>query len=144
MLGVIADVLKPYFALMNFDHPLIPNYIAVNYYIMQHISILEHDRPSRRDLSNHVLPSVANNWKALGEMLLNRSLVDNGHLETIETNNPGNVTNCCRQMFIKWLETDKKASWKQLIMALQCPGVQLTTVAEQIERKIQKSKVIVS
>ena len=36
----------------------------------------EDDRPSRRDLTNHVMPSVANNWKVFSEMLLDTNLVD--------------------------------------------------------------------
>ena len=101
---------------------------------------IEDDKPSRRDLANHVIPSVANNWKGLGEMLLDTNLVDSGYLETTETQNPGNVANCCRQMFIKWLETDKDASWKQLIIELQCPGVRLNALAEQIKKKLRKGK----
>ena len=103
-------------------------------------SLLEHDRPSRRDLSIHVVPSVANNWIVLGEMLLDTNLVDSGCLENIEADNPGKVTNCCRQMFRKWLETDNAASWKQLLIALQYPGVQLNTLSEQIKMKLQKGK----
>ena len=73
-------------------------------------SLLEHDRPSRRDLSIHVVPSVANNCIVLGEMLLDTGLVDSGDLETIEVDNPGNVANSCRQMFRRWLETDNDTS----------------------------------
>ena len=73
-------------------------------------------------------------------MLLDTNLVDSGYLEIIETQNPGNVANCCRQMFIKWLETDKDASWKQLITELQRPGVKLNALAEQINKKLQKGK----
>ena len=73
-------------------------------------------------------------------MLLDTNLVDSGYLEIIETQNRGNVANCCRQMFIKWLETDRDASWKQLITELQCPGVKLNALAEQINKKLQKGK----
>ena len=47
---------------------------------------------------------------------------------------------CCRKMFIKWLETDKGANWEQLITALQSPGVQLNCLSEQIEKKLQEFK----
>ena len=75
-------------------------------------------------------------------MLLDTKLVDSGYLETIEAENPGNVADCCRQMFIKWLKTDKDASWKKLITEMQRPGVQLNALAEEINRKLQKGKVI--
>ena len=102
---------------------------------------VEDDRPSRIDLTNHVIPSVANNWKGLGEMLLDTNLVDSGYLEAIEAENPGNLAECCRQMFIKWLKTDNDASWKKLIIELQRPGVQLNALAKEINRKLQKGKV---
>ena len=104
-------------------------------------SLLEHDRPSRRDLSIHVVPSVANNWIVLGEMLLDTNLVDSGCLDNIEADNPGNVTKCCRLMFRKWLETDNDASWKQLLIALRYPGIQLNTLSEQIKKKLHKGSI---
>lgn len=111
---------------------------------LQVFSLLEHDRPFRRDLSNHVVPSVGRYWKVLGEMLLDPGLVDDGCLETIETDNPGDVAECCRQMFIRWLQTDNNASWGQLINALQRPGVKLNSLAEQIIEKIRRGKAIVA
>jgi len=82
--------------------------------------------------------SVASKWKALGEMLLDPDLVDNGHLEIIEKNNPRDVTECCKQMFMKWRDTNKDASWKQLITALQSSGVELNYLAEQVKGMLQK------
>ena len=104
--------------------------------------LLEHDRPCRTDLSNHVVPLVAPEWKSLGEVLLPHHIVETKCLEIIEANNPGNVKECCRQIFIKWLDTDKDASWKQLITALQCPSVELHYAAEEIKNKLQKGKTI--
>ena len=89
-----------------------------------------------------MVPSVAIKWKALGEVLLHRDIVETGYLEIIEKNNPNNVEECCNQMFIKWLQTDKDASWKQLITALQS-SVQLYTLAEQIKKKLQKGETVV-
>ena len=99
--------------------------------------LLEHDRPSRRDLGIYVVPSVATRWKALGEFLLDPDLIEIGHLEIIEKNNSHDVVECCKQMFKKWLETDKYASWKQLIRALKHPSVELTYLAHQIKKGLQ-------
>ena len=105
--------------------------------------LLEHDRPCQTDLSNHVVPLVAPVWKSLGEVLLPHHIVETKRLEIIEVNNPRNAEECCRQMFIKWLDTDEDASWKQLITALQFPSVELHNAAEQIKMKLRKSKTIV-
>ena len=104
------------------------------------LSFIENDRPDRRDLSAYVVNSVATDWKALGEMLLNPDLVEKRHLEIIEANSPEDVIKCCKRMFKKWLETDKDASWKKLIAALQSPGVQLNYLAENIQKMVLKGE----
>lgn len=111
---------------------------AYNYYTI--LSFLGNDRPSRAYLNIHVIPSVALKWKALGEVLLHCGIVETGYLEITETDNPKDVVECCRKMFRKWLETDKDASWEQLIIALQSPGVQLNFLAEEIKKKLQKGE----
>ena len=83
--------------------------------------------------------------ESLGEVLLphDHHIMGTKCLEIIKANNPGNVEECCRQMFIKWLDTDKDARWKQLITALQCPSAELHNAAEQIKMKLRKSKTMV-
>ena len=105
--------------------------------------LLENDRPLQKDLSTHVVDSVATNWKALGEMLLNPDLVDKKQLEIIEENSPRDVKKCCKQMFTRWLETDTSASWKKLIAALQSPGIQLNYLAENIQKMVLKGKPMI-
>ena len=100
--------------------------------------LLENDRPSKQDLSTHIVPSVAYIWKALGNALLPCDLVEREELCIIEANNPGNVKECCEEMFDKWLKADKDASWRQLIKALQQPGVELNYLADDIKNKLQK------
>ena len=102
--------------------------------------LLEHDRPSLRDLEIHVVPKARVKWKSVGEVLLDPIIVENKALDAIKEDNPQNVNECCRQMFVKWLDTDKDASWKRLIAALQCPGVELNYLAEQIKNKLQNGK----
>jgi len=41
---------------------------------------------------------------------------------------------CCKEMFKKWLETQPKANWGQLIDALR--EVELTDVAELLRRRL--------
>ena len=116
---------------------------VLNDYVINIISfsLLENDRPSRIDLNIHVVPSVAIKWKALGEVLLHRDIVETGYLEIIEEDNPKEVVECCKQMFIKWLETDQDASWEP---ALQSSSVQLNVLAEQIKKlKLQEGETMV-
>lgn len=103
---------------------------------------LESDRPYQTDLNIQVVPSVAIKWKALGEILLHRDIVEKEFLEITEKDNPGDVVKCCKQMFKKWLETDKYASWEQLIKALQSSSVQLISLAEEIKKKLLKGEII--
>ena len=99
---------------------------------------MELNRPSLKDLNSLVIPFVALRWKDVGEVLLNSDLVNNGELEIIQTNNPQYVTECCKEMFIRWLKTNKDASWKQVIEALQYPGIHLNYIASQIKENLQK------
>ena len=41
-------------------------------------------------------------------------------------------------MFMIWIETDKDASWKKLIIAMQHPSVKLDKLAADINQKLQK------
>ena len=100
--------------------------------------LLENDRPSKKDFSAHIVPSVAYKWKALGNALLPHDLVEREELCIIEANNPGNVVECCEERFDRWLKTDKDASWRQLIKALQQPGVELNYLADDIRDQLQK------
>ena len=100
--------------------------------------LLEHDRPSQRDLNLHVVPTVTIKWKAVGESLLDPKLVENKALEIIEKDNLHSVEKCCKQMFLKWLDTDNGASWKKLITVLQFTGVDLNYLAKRIEGMLQK------
>ena len=98
---------------------------------------LGYDRPSLRDLHNHVIPAVASKWRDLGVQLLNPSTSDN-ILEIIKENHPQDVMGCCKYMLQKWLDTIPDASWNQLLEALRSPCVQLNFLADQVECKLIK------
>ena len=85
------------------------------------------------------MPCVATKWKSFGEILLDPDIVEKNCLEIIESNNQGNVEECCKKMLKKWLDTDLYASWKKLIEALQQPSIQEHYHAKQIKEKL-KSK----
>ena len=85
-----------------------------------------------------MVPYVTLEWKSLGEVLLDRDILAKNPLEIINKNNPQNMNECCKQMFMKWLNTDKDASWRKLIAALEYPSVELNYLAEQIKGILQK------
>ena len=89
-----------------------------------------------------VAPFVAVKWKDIGEMLLESNLVDNGELEMIQTNSPRHMTERCKQMFARWLETTIDASWSKIIDALQSQNIQLNYLADQIKKMLQERSKI--
>ena len=86
-----------------------------------------------KDLNKHVIPLVATRWYDLGLELLEAKYVRN--LEIIEADNRDDVSKCCRQMFMKWLDIQTDASWSQLIQAVK--SIELNDVAASIEQFIQ-------
>ena len=95
------------------------------------------DRPILRDLVNHVVPFVSNQWYELGLQLLDP---DYAHeLDTIEAADMKNdIKICCRKMFSKWMKTDELASWDKVIEALTLIG--LNDVARNIKQLLQQGK----
>ncbi|XP_065896237.1 uncharacterized protein [Dysidea avara] len=86
-------------------------------------------RPAMRDLSRHVVPSVAVKWYELGLELLETK--HEKYLDVIESDgNKYDVQWCCRKMFRKWLETSDTATWDQLIEAIK--SINLNDVASGI------------
>ena len=71
-------------------------------------------------------------WKDLGNELIPD---DDVAVRTIAVKHQHNVTACCALMFDTWLERDPKASWRQLIEALNIIG--LDTLATQIKEKLE-------
>ena len=87
------------------------------------------DRPTLRDLTIHVIPSVATRWYELGLVLLDTKYQN--QLSIIEADVKNDAITCCRKMFSKWLNTDELASWDKLIQAVTV--VQLNSVANDIK-----------
>ena len=98
---------------------------------------LGNDRPSMRDLHNHIIPAVASKWWELGVQLLNPSTSHN-ILEIIKENHPQDVMGCCSNMLQRWLDTIPDASWNELLKALRSPSLQLNYLADQVECKLIK------
>ena len=91
------------------------------------------DRPALRDLYEHVVEEAAYKWRDLRVDLLpyERHAV----LDIIEADGPNDVE-CCINVFERWLETTRDATWYQLIRALSSPNVRLNDLAFHLEQMI--------
>ena len=75
------------------------------------------DRPALKLLNKHVRKEVSSKWYDLGLELLEQE--DEEKLNEIETNNPKDAGQCCKEMFRLWLRKCSTATWDQLIQALK-------------------------
>ena len=90
-----------------------------------------HHYPTPKQLQNILKPNtsgLAVRWYDLGKQLLTDDTV--GALNVIKADHPNDVSSCCNEMFVKWLELQPNATWSQLITALSNIGME--TAAENI------------
>ena len=92
------------------------------------------DRPSLKNLNDHVVNNVAHKWRDLGEQLLQPD--QETMLDIIEADQPSDVVSCCKRFFKKWRDTTTNATWDQLIQALRSPSVQLVYLADQLQQML--------
>ena len=81
-----------------------------------------------------MIPYVATKWYELGLELLDEK--QEHELNIIRSNHGSDVKICCREMFRLWLNTNSGANWWQIVEALKSPGVELSAVAVELERKL--------
>ena len=109
-----------------------------NIYITYHLTFVfpaGHCRPLLKDLCKHVVPVIADKWEDIGVQLLDSDLLEQRVLEVIAADHPHSVEDCCKRMFDKWLSTQDKANWNQVIGAIQNIG--LCNLASQLEKKLK-------
>lgn len=83
-------------------------------------------------LQKLVIPHVGDKWYSLGVELLEVDQEDK--LRLIESNER-DVESCCSKMFRYWLQTHPSANWHHLIAALRSRGVELLSLAADLEKK---------
>ncbi|XP_065910680.1 uncharacterized protein [Dysidea avara] len=77
----------------------------------------------------------ATDWYDIGLELLateHQSMLSNN-----KKNNRNNVSEACNWMLELWIGKQPEATWNQLIKALRAPGIELNTVASQIEGMLE-------
>ena len=87
------------------------------------------DRPTLKLLHIHVIPHISSKWHDLGLELLEQE--DEIELHLINANYSNDISQCCRKMFVLWLNRDPAATWDRLIKALR--EVDLNNLATTIE-----------
>ena len=90
-------------------------------------------------MNKHVRKEVSSKWHDLGLELLEKE--DEEKLNEIKTNNPSDVSECCKEMFQLWLRKCTNATWNQLIHALK--EVELNNLATTIEGMLIPTEEIV-
>ena len=81
--------------------------------------IVKRKRPDLKDLENLVTPDYACCWKEIGAELK----IPTGILNSIEIGFQTNPTWCCNKMWLYWDEVDPKASWDDIIKAIDSPAI---------------------
>ena len=95
-----------------------------------------------KDLYDHVVGSVAKNWKDVGVQLLRSDQTN--ELDIIEINYPQDVVRCCKCVLKKWLESSVDATWNRLIEALRCSSVGLDYFASELEQRLKPECKIIA
>ena len=85
--------------------------------------------PDLAEFNRCIRPAVASKWYDLGVQLE----LDVNKLNTIKANHPGDVEQCCTDMYQFWLQSDLQASQEKLAIALQNIG--FTTLLERVMNK---------
>ena len=87
--------------------------------------------PSTKELLPYLV-HIAPSWYVVGAALLEPER--ESQLKLIRKNNHSDAKQCCLHMLEYWMETHPNATWYHLITALRAPGVDLTVVANEIEK----------
>ena len=90
-----------------------------------------------KDLSNIVIPKVANDWYDIGIQLFNESQLPK--LDEIRATFSNDRRGGCVEMLKYWLQITPGATWDNLIHALRAPGLQLITIADDVEKELKGS-----
>jgi len=96
---------------------------------------IENDCPALKDIERIVVPRVHYKWHDLGLQLLDSSLRDH-FLYTLKTNYQSTSQQQCIQVFMHWLDANKKPTWGKIIEALNTQAVNLPSVACDIEKML--------
>ena len=96
---------------------------------------LDPERPRLKDICNIVIPKVANDWYQLGIQLFDESQLPK--LDEINNAYSNDFRKGCVEMIKYWLKINTGATWDSLILALRAPGLELLTIADDVEKEVK-------
>ena len=82
-----------------------------------------------------MIPKVANDWYDLGIQLFSESQVP--RLDEIYDTYSNDRRRGCREMLKCWLKITPGATWDDLIRALRAPGLELLSIADDVEKQLK-------
>lgn len=85
-----------------------------------------------------LMVDMAANWYELGAILLEEN--QEAQLKVIGSTHGSNVRKCCSTMLRYWIDKHPGATWHQLVTALRTPGVDLNSVASNIENNFTSKR----
>ena len=96
---------------------------------------VDSSKPLLKDLYNIVIPKVANDWYDIAIQLFNESQLP--RLDEIRSTYSSNRREGCVEMLKYWLKITPGATWDNLIHALRAPGLQLLSIADDVEKEVK-------
>ena len=97
--------------------------------------ILDSSKPLLKDLFNIIVLKVTNKWYELGIQLYNQSQLP--RLDGIYASYSNNNQRGCVEMLKCWLDSTPRATWDNLINALKAPGLELLSIADDVEKEVR-------
>ena len=88
-----------------------------------------------KDLHNILIPKIANDWYEVGIQLFNNSQLPK--LEEIRATYSSDRRGGCFEMLKYWLRITPEATWDNLIHALRQPGLELFSLADDVEKEVK-------
>ena len=82
-----------------------------------------------------MVPKVVNKWYGLGIQLLNQPQLPK--LDEFRAIYSNDHQGGCVEMLKYWLDITSGATWDDLIHALRAPGLQLLTIADDVEKEVE-------
>ena len=89
---------------------------TINFVSITGVLIIGKQKPTLRNIENHIVPKWAPQWKLLGRLLN----VDQDLINIIQHDYGDHCVDCCSRMLEKWLEqnTRNTTTWETLIKAI--------------------------
>ena len=97
--------------------------------------------PSTKQLLPFVA-DIAPSWYEVGAVLLD--VKQESQLRLIRATHTNDLRKCCLAMLQYWTSMHREATWHQLVSALRSPGVDLATLASEIEKNFSGNNDVIT